>query len=307
MTGPQENALSAYEAVDLCLSGEANQPIWSDLPPFVDLVTQFRTCKSQIYEIAISQNHITTGAAKDKAEARTLLEEAIIKVINAVVAYAISIGDSNLEETISYSIREIRIARDTVLVDIAGNVYNIAYPLRDHLPTFYVTEADIVLVQTLADAYKQQIAVPRQERVLIKGFTSDLKQKFTEINDLLDNKIDKMILVFRPDHPNFVQNYFDSREIIDLGIRHIGQVGRLSGTVYKAGTQIPLANALIKVVGKNRQIKTDASGKFSIFFRIKGICTLQVELEGYKRFTTEPITIKPGDLINLKIELESDE
>ena len=303
MTGPQENALSAYEAVDLCLSGEANQPIWSDLPPFVDLVTQFRTCKSQIYEIAISQNHITTGAAKDKAEARTLLEEAIIKVINAVVAYAISIGDSNLEETISYSIREIRIARDTVLVDIAGNVYNIAYPLRDHLPTFYVTEADIVLVQTLADAYKQQIAVPRQERVLIKGFTSDLKQKFTEINDLLDNKIDKMILVFRPDHPNFVQNYFDSREIIDLGIRHIGQVGRLSGTVYKAGTQIPLANALIKVVGKNRWTKSDINGNYTLIFRKKITFTIEITLEGYQTYSSTEITITPAQKKDLNFEL----
>ena len=303
MTGPQENALSAFEAVDLCLSDKANEPIWTPLEPFVDLVTRFRTCKSQIYEIAISQNHITTGAAKDKAEARTLLEEAIIKVINAVVAYAISIGDTNLEETISYSVREIRITRDTVLIDIAGNVYNIAYPLREHLPTFYVTEADIVLVQTLADAYKQQIAIPRHEKVVSKGFTSDLKQKFTEINDLLDNKIDKMILVFRPDHPNFVQNYFDSREIIDLGIRHIGQVGRLSGTVFKAGTQIPLANALIKVVGKNRWTKSDINGNYKLIFRKKITFTIEITLDGYQTFTSIEITITPAQKKDLNFEL----
>ena len=39
----------------------------------------------------------------------------------------------------------------------------------------------------------------------------------------------------------------------------------------------------------------------------KAIDTLQVELGSNKFYTGDPITIKPGDQINLKIELESNE
>jgi hypothetical protein len=304
MTKSQENKLSAYEAVDTCLSLDENQPIWTSLEPFVDLVTQFRMCKGRIYEIAIAQNHIITGTTKDKSEVRTALEEAIIKVINAVVAYAISITDTNLEETISYSVRQIRVSRDTGLVEIAANVYNIAFPLRQHLPTFYVTEADVVLVQTLADNFRQQVGIPRHEKVIIKGATYNLMQEFAQADEILNKKIDKMILVFRPAHPNFVKKYFDAREIINLGIRHSGPVGRLTGTVYKAGTQVPLSNATIRVPGKNRQTKTDDNGNYVLVFRKKTTITLQVTLEGYQTYPSAEITIKPGDQINLKIELE---
>lgn len=48
--------------------------------------------------------------------------------------------------------------------------------------------ADVTLVQTLSDSFKEQIAIPRHEKVLNKGYTADLRQKFAETDEILSQK-----------------------------------------------------------------------------------------------------------------------
>jgi hypothetical protein len=104
---------------------------------------------------------------------------------------------------------------------------------------------------------------------------------------------------------NYVRNYFDDHINVDLSVSQTGkQVDYITGSVFQSGTQTPLANAIVRIVGRNRQTKTDENGKFSFIFRVKGTCTLQVILEGYKTYTLNPINITSSSQINLYIELE---
>jgi hypothetical protein len=308
MNDIQENKLSAYEAVEKTLNTDEHKAIWTPVPYFSDLVTQFHTCISDIHALALIQARRITGYAKSKEEARVKLENAILKVCNAAIAYAIIISDSKLKGSVSYSISKVHNARDNDLTNIAGNVYDITYPLRESLVNYQISEADITIIPTLKDKLLQIIAQPRAVKVESKNATEALKLKFAETDSLLYDKLDNVIKIFKPDYPGFVEQYFHARLIINLGVRHTGEkVARIKALVLKAGTQIPLTYAMVTILGTKRFTKTDANGKFSFFFRIRGIYTLQVELDGYKRHTSEPITIKPGDEINLKIELEPNE
>jgi hypothetical protein len=304
MNDIQENKLSAYKAVVTVLNTDEHKAIWTPHPNFTELVTQLSTCISDIYDLSSIQATRITGYALAKQEARLNLENAIIKVCYSAVAYAIITGDSILKESVGYTPSHLHKSRDNDLTVIAGNVYDITYPLRESLVNYHITEADITIIPTLKDQLLQIIAEPRAVKVESKNATGALKLKFTEADALLYDKLDHVIKIFKPGHPDFVEQYFHARIIINLGVRHTGEkVARINGIILKAGTTIPLPVAHVSINGTKRHTKTDTNGKFNFFFRIKGTYTLQVELEDYKRYTTEPITIKPGDQINLKIEL----
>ena len=256
------------------------------------MVTQFSTCISDIHALALIQARRITGHATKKEEARLNLENAIIKVCNAAVAYAIIISDSELKESVSYTTSKVHNARDNDLTDIAGNVYDITYPLRESLVNYQISETDITIIPTLKDQLLQIIAEPRAVKVESKNATGALKLKFAETDALLYDKLDHVIKIFKPGYPDFVEQYFHARIIINLGVRHTGlKVARINGIILKAGTTIPLPVALVRINGTKRHTKTDANGKFSFFFRIKGIYTLQVEL---KAINATPANLSPS-------------
>jgi hypothetical protein len=104
---------------------------------------------------------------------------------------------------------------------------------------------------------------------------------------------------------NYVENYSSDHINVSLGVRHTSiKSSNISGIVFNSVTKTPLPNATVAIVGTQRTIKTDTHSKFSFLFRKSGIYSFH---EGYKTYTGDPILIKPGDLINIKIELETNE
>jgi hypothetical protein len=305
MTDRQENKLSAYEAIEKILNKDTNRAIWTPVAQFGGLVTQFETSITDIHSLAAMQSNIITGIATFKANLRGNLINAMIKVINGVAAYAIFSDDTELLESVGYNYSDLRNSRDNALAETATTVYGIAYPIRSSLTGYLVTEADITLIETLKIQFLDNLAEPRAAKVEIKGVTHDLKLKFTEADALLRDKMDRTILIFKPSHPDFVENYIDARSIIDLGVRHTGkQSGRITGTVLQAGTLIPLQNASVEVVGTMRTTKTDVNGYFSLIFYTNATRIIRVTLENHGIYTSNSLQINPGDVINLNIQLQ---
>jgi hypothetical protein len=305
MNDLQENKLSSYEAVDFVLNTDAHKAIWQTDTDFAALVTQLGTLITDIHNLHAVQVLDNTGTTLLKADIRRQLIDAMLIVIRAVDTHAIYTNDPQLQASVSYTLSDLFKARDNVLADTALAIYNIAYPIRADLAARQLTEADITRVSELNQQYTALIPETRITVTQSKSATKDLRDKIAQVDDLLTNKIDHTIMIYKRNHPAFIEQYFTDREIINLGHRYTNQkVGRITGTVLQAGTLIPLHNALIEIIGVKRSTKTDDKGFFTLIFRKKAFVTLRVTLEGYKTYTGDPITIKPGDQLNLKIEVE---
>lgn len=303
MTDRQENKISSYIAVDGYLKRPESEAVWMTDADFAGHINQFQATLTEILDLQIIQEKDNSGSTIRKSELRTSLENAILDVVHATVAHALLINDPDLLTAVDYSTRDLQLARDSALLGIASVVYDSAWPIRVALAARHITEADITLVSTLRDQFLALIPEPRTNIVLTMTATVDLKNKIIEMDALL-RFIDRVILMFKKANPGFIENYKGVREIIDLGPRHTGkQVGRITGTVLQAVTLIPLQNALVEVIGQKRSTKTDTNGHFKLDFRKKAFVTLRVSLPDYITYSSALMTINPGNLINLNIQL----
>ena len=303
MTDIQENKLSAYEATVGIL--DANTTIWTPIAAFLALVNQLKAFITDIRSLRLAQEKDLKGVAVNKGAIRTDLVNAMFKVINGLVAHAIVIGDNELLHSVNYTLSDLKTCRDNILSDRANLIFTTAQPLQHDIAVYLVTEADVTLVDTHRKQFDGLLASPRIGTVGTKTTTADLKTKFKEIDDLLRNKMDKMVLIFRSANPVFVDQYFNARIIVDLGKRHSGtKTAVIFGTVVHFETLAPVEGATVRVVETGQTFTTDAQGNYKLNLSAGGTYTIQAEMSGFTTNTQDPITIEIGNSLQLDFELE---
>ncbi len=80
-------------------------------------------------------------------------------------------------------------------------------------------------------------------------------------------------------------------------------VREISGTVRDAATAQPIAGANITLGNTTRTATTDVQGEFSIKNIDAGVYTLQVQMLGYKSYTSDPVTLADGQRVDLNVSL----
>lgn len=271
---------------------------------FTALVTLLGSIITDIRNLHALQVVDNTGITLVKSDVRKQLIDAMFKVIYAVDAHAIYTNDPQLQSSVSHTLTDLIKSRDNVLADTALSIYNIAWPIRVALATRRLAEADSTRVSELQQKYITLISDPSFALGQTMTATKEIREKMAQSDDLLNNKIDRTIKIFNTDHPDFIDQYFIAREIINLGHRYTNQqVGRITGTVLQAVTLIPLHNARIEVIGAKRSTKTNDKGFFTLDFRKKSFVTLRISFAGHNIYTSQPITITSGNLLNLEIQL----
>lgn len=301
MNDIQENKFNMF----LTTNGVLNEfePTWTAIPAFSDIkskVTNIITDISTYHQIQIAD---TTGITVDKNIIQQNLIEATLKVIHGLVAHAIVSGDNELLNRVNYNKTDLIHSRDTVLADKAQIIHDNAAPLVTELATYLVTPTDIETLSNLIKDYTDALPEKRIAVTQTKYSTDYLREKFLEMDDLLRNKLDKLILIFQDINPEFVSRYFTARIIIDLGVRHTTDKTIISGIVEDLATQQPIQGANVWVLEKGLNYTTGADGRFSLDVLEGGTYTIKAEKSGYQTYTHDPVTIKKGTEAQIEIEL----
>jgi hypothetical protein len=306
MTDSQEDKLSGYQTVDEVF--ENNETVFEHTPPFLGMVTNFRTNKAGILGLAQEQGMIRTGAAAEKATVRANLEEATIKVKNGVKALGIFTENKKLRDSVNFTDSDLKVCRDNDLAKNAGIIHKIADGVSGQLADCLVTVADILAVSTLRTQFLGIISDPRYGTILGKDATRSLKRLFRDTDILLREKIDETILIYKATKPNFVSNYFDARIIVKTGRRKAGSTNvTFTGTVKDFETEEPIAGATVIVAETGQTAVTDAEGRFTIVIEKAGNYSLSVEKEGYKTYKEDTVKTETGFEYTFDFELEAEE
>ena len=82
--------------------------------------------------------------------------------------------------------------------------------------------------ETAIDNYSAETMKPRTAVSNRKTATANLAALFKETNDILKNQMDKLIELYRADHPDFVNTYFETRIMVDppTRARKMGDVAK---------------------------------------------------------------------------------
>lgn len=217
MNKSQENYLSMCVA----LSGTCDKfnSVWTTSGAFVASYTDFKSNVALLQETARLQLTEITGYAVDKADKKIDMIKNTMIVINGMKAYAIVKNNSVLLNEINYSKSDLENTRDELVAEKCQLINERALVLVAELAEYNLSNAQITLQQNSIASYKAISQMPSEKKDAKQYLTAKVEQTITLIREKLV-VLDSLANTFKESNPDFVSEYFNSREIYDLGTRH---------------------------------------------------------------------------------------
>lgn len=190
---------------------------WTGLVPYKAAHDELVENVAAIQDATQKQEQVLVGVAKDKRYKKDGMVKGTLDIAQGVYAYAEDQGDLILQEKVNYSRTDLYKERDTVIGQVCQNIHDIANGLVASLGAYGIVAADLTALQTSIDAYVAVVASPRTALTVRKGATAEIDVLVRNSMKILNNRMDKLMPEFEASAPEFFQEYFDGRNIIDLG------------------------------------------------------------------------------------------
>ncbi len=215
MNDYQENIFS------MCLRVEArldnNLTIVNTLAALATARTAFKTRIANIRATDLIATTPTTGVTQDKTAIRQTVVTACIQQSSALCAFATNNGNNTLYDEVYKSESDIGRLRDDQLPIYATLIAQRQTDNLAGLADYGVTAASITAFENLIALYTAASPTPRSAINTRKTAKANVKDQIKDISDFLKKVMDKLVLTFNTAEPDFVQQYFNDRNILDEG------------------------------------------------------------------------------------------
>jgi hypothetical protein len=191
-----------------------NSPVWSTIPRIV-------TYKNDLDEIILhlgektgqSKEGVSVTGKKEKLKQQTAEKVSVVSGI--LTAFAHEQDDMDMATKVKLSKSEILKMREVDIDAYIKSIISIAKENLLELADFGLSEALLTEIESLVDEFNGLIGKPRT--LLNKKYQSlgEVEQLINEGNQLLKNKLDKLMLMFRESNPTYYDGYQRARVIVD--------------------------------------------------------------------------------------------
>jgi hypothetical protein len=194
---------------------DENSTIWSTIPVINEQKNHFDELIQRI-EVVYDNNPDNSKAIT--REKQSIKEAIYIKAsIMAATLYAFAeINDNEalkLYKGMSKSAYER--LRETELVTNTQNLVNDVRINLEPLAPFGISESQVTELETSLDDFKGLIGEARNVRNSVFANIKEADQLFDEANDLLRNRLDKLMKIFEVTHPKTFDLYTRARVIVN--------------------------------------------------------------------------------------------
>lgn len=213
MNSRYENKLS----MGLTVQSTCNRypAVTAQIPAFVTGMGDLGVKIQYIQAQAALQAGKTGGVTLNKQNLKAALGEKAFEIASAVSAYANTVKNSALAGKVEFSKSDLLRSRDT---ETAGLCQNIRAAATDHLAalaSYAVTAADLTDLAQKCAAYEAAVTAPADARVSKKTAGENIDAGFVDFDDILENRMDKLMPKFQAISPDFVRDYNNARIIVD--------------------------------------------------------------------------------------------
>ena len=132
-------------------------------------------------------------------------------------AYAEDVGDTVLREKMDVSYSDLIAPRDSIVGQKCQGIHTEANAVIASLAPYGILPLDLTDLQGFIDAYELVISAPRVAITVRKGATERIETLIREGTTILTNRMDKLMVDFKTSHPDFYQEYFDARIVVNRG------------------------------------------------------------------------------------------
>jgi DNA repair exonuclease SbcCD ATPase subunit len=297
MTAKQNAKLNMYRTNEKHIADNAS--IIADNPAFQTAFNKFKANIAAIQSVAQQKSAALTGVAADKANARQALCKLTANIAGFVYAYAAANQNETLKQEMNFSLTALQRTRDEALAPRCQNIHDKAAANLDALADYGVKKAHLTNLQTAINDYSSKTMNPRAAISGRKTATTNLAALFKENDRILKDQLDKLIEQFREAHPDFVQTYHSTREIVEPPTT----TTQLRGIVTDKSAGTPIKNATVTIVELGKSTLTGAPGKYSFKSIPNGQYTVTATASGFAAFQAEAVEVKLGTINTLDIEM----
>lgn len=188
--------------------------VWSDHVAFARGVAALESEQETIDEQAQTAAG-KSGAASAKKLALEALSKAGEEIIGAVLAYANEQSLPELAAKVNYAPTDFIAGNARKIVTRANTVHAAATEVLANLADYRITAAKLTAFKRKIDAYDSVKTSPREKIVQRSAANQLLPQLIRTAVSILKDQLDGLMVQFKSDHPNFYEEYFSARAIVD--------------------------------------------------------------------------------------------
>jgi hypothetical protein len=280
MNNNQRNKLDMLLAMQaICKS---NMAVLLLLPQFAQWFQALGDVTKQIKLLSEAQELDFKGRTETKNAKKYLLVARTMDVVRRTVAYATINELYELKQEVDYTHSYLIRCADTDLRTICQVVNGRATSVLNELGTFGVTKAMLDAQQDAIDDYFAEITKPREGIISRKNATTALKEEFRKADDIVYNRIDKLVAMLMTSDPEVYKSYMNARIIINLGRGKSNGELSISGRVIDFENGMPMGGVNVSIVGTTQVMMTDINGFFNIPVKTVGDYQVRGEKEEYQ-------------------------
>lgn len=198
---------------------EKEAAVFNPLPQFPPLINEL---KLQTREIE-NQEMISTGNMTGYTEAKNQTRQTLVNLLKKVSDSLLSYGQNNsapyIIEREDYLAGRLSDASDSEVYVLAVQLFRKADPVKASLPPYGSNPADVVLLQTTADSFVDQIRVPFANRKARSRAVAQVKKLFAQCDEVLQT-LDIHMAVYEYININLYLRYRSARNIDNLSGGH---------------------------------------------------------------------------------------
>ncbi|MEN8118543.1 MAG: hypothetical protein ABFS16_16290 [Bacteroidota bacterium] len=194
---------------------DANSSLWNMIPILLNTKNDLDELIQRIADVnekTVSNSKAVT--ANKEVVLNSVIEKAIV-LSGALQAYAAFTGNIKLAGKVKLNKSDLLRARETDVEALVAPVINEARKELDNLADYGVPEVMITELETSVDDFKALIGQPRTVRNQAFAAMTFLDELFDAANDVVKNKLDKLMIRFQFSNTEFYSEYERARTIVD--------------------------------------------------------------------------------------------
>jgi hypothetical protein len=199
---------------------EENAEAYNGIPVFVETVNELKEKLKEIERKTQLQLEVKrSGSSDEKNEAETILITLTIVVANVLSVLATLTNNMGLIAKTKITKSKLYGSHNSMKLEISRLILNEALLYKDEIGNYGITPEFIADMEAAISRYENLVTMPRVTIVEGKQVTTSLVHLFADVDTLLNDRLDKLMSIFKLSKPDFYSQYFYSRNIINTSPR----------------------------------------------------------------------------------------
>jgi hypothetical protein len=192
---------------------------YENIEPLKNGIDEFELKYTGLKEVLEGNEMLTTGYTSQKSVNKEAMAELSASMAGAARAYAFDKGDLALFDILDHSKTDISNSSDRVALGLAEDIIRELEKILPSLTGYLIVNDDLEKLKQLTKVFETSL----DTKIVVKTGkvvnTKDVSILFAQVRRLLDKKLDALVVRVKDILPDFYNEYFQARQIIDLSYK----------------------------------------------------------------------------------------